>query len=78
MTGLKNIKFDMIFLCRSDNWSAPHLDDYFVKLAECLGKIASNIDLENVLESRYNNSFKEMVDEERNIINNLNNLNKNI
>lgn len=71
-TGLKNIDFDMIFLCRSDNWSAPHLDNYFVKLAECLGKIASKLDLENVLEPRYNNSFKEMVDAERNILNSIN------
>lgn len=75
LTGLKNIDFDMIFLCRSDNWTAPHLDNYFVILAECLGKIASKLDLENVLESRYNNSFKEMVDAERNI---LNSINKNI
>lgn len=50
----------------------PHLDNYFVKLAECLGKIASKLDLENVLESRYNKSFKEMVDEERNLINQIN------
>lgn len=75
LTGIKNIDFDMIFLCRSDNWTAPHLDKYFVILAECLGKISSKLDLENVLESRYNNSFKEMVDAERNI---LNSINKNI
>lgn len=72
LISLKNIDFDMIFLCRSDNWSAPHLDDYFVILAECLGKISSNLDLENVLEPRYNQNFKEMVDEERNIINSIN------
>lgn len=75
LTGIKNIDFDMIFLCRSDNWTAPQLDKYFVILAECLGKISSKLDLENVLESRYNNSFKEMVDAERNI---LNSINKNI
>ena len=43
LTGLKNLNFDMIFLCRSDSWTAPHLDKYFVILAERLGKNASNL-----------------------------------
>ena len=72
LTGLKNIDFDMIFLCRSDSWTAPHLDNYFVTLAEYLGKIASKLDLENVLEPRFNQSFKEIVDEERNLISQIN------
>jgi len=42
-------KFDMIFLCRSDAWLPPHLDDDFndvVKLmiaTSCEGKICSNV-----------------------------------
>lgn len=26
---IKDVEFDAIFLCRSDNWTPPHLDEYF-------------------------------------------------
>lgn len=31
-------KFDMVFLCRSGMWSLPHLDKYFLILAQYLNK----------------------------------------
>jgi hypothetical protein len=34
ITILKNMKFDKIFLCRSDYYSPPHLDKYFQQLAQ--------------------------------------------
>ena len=35
---IKDKKFDLIFLCRSDTWLAPHLDKYFVEM----GKLCCN------------------------------------
>ena len=33
---IEDIRFDLIFLCRSDAWYPPHLDDKFNELVECL------------------------------------------
>ncbi len=47
---IKNKKFDLIFLCRSDNWFPPHLDKYFVKLALIMKEHFQNIDIhDNVI-----------------------------
>ena len=32
--SIKNKKFDLIFICRSDIWSPPHLDKYFNMIVE--------------------------------------------
>lgn len=42
---LKEIDFDVIFLCRSDCWSPPHLDTYFNVLAKAMkkGRIAARV-----------------------------------
>ena len=32
---IKNKHIDAIFLCRSDAWTSPHLDNYFDELLEC-------------------------------------------
>lgn len=34
LEDLEGIEFDAIFLCRSDIWSPPHLDSYFLDLAD--------------------------------------------
>lgn len=39
---LKDVKFDMIYLCRSDSWTPPHLDNHFTELAYNLGYEFSN------------------------------------
>lgn len=33
---LEGLEFDLIFLCRSDNWSPPHLDGSFLELANTI------------------------------------------
>ncbi len=38
---LKGQSFDLIFLCRSDTWTPPHLDKYFIELCDV---IKSNFD----------------------------------
>ena len=34
--SIRNAKFDLIFLCRSDTWTPPHLDPYFDELYQIL------------------------------------------
>lgn len=41
LNEIKEEYFDMIFLCRSDVWTAPHLDKYFAELVDI---IKSNFD----------------------------------
>lgn len=45
-----NNKFDLIFLCRSDPWSPPHLDIYFDELKSFCQKRFKNIETETVVE----------------------------
>lgn len=33
---IKDTEFDMVFLCRSDNWTPPHLDKYFIELCNIM------------------------------------------
>ncbi len=33
---IQDKQFDMIFLCRSDNWLPPHLDNYFSEMCEVM------------------------------------------
>ena len=44
---LKDIKFDMIYLCRSDSWTPPHLDDYFAIMLDELAYKFKNAKAEN-------------------------------
>ena len=39
--------FDMVFLCRSDTWSPPHLDKYFTELCDVIKSNFDNIRMEN-------------------------------
>ena len=47
---IKTMKFDTIFLCRSDMWSPPHLDKYFHQLITLCKKHFNNIDIEKAVE----------------------------
>lgn len=38
-----NCKFDIVFLCRSDNWLPPHLDTYFTELVNFIQQKFINI-----------------------------------
>ena len=44
---IKNIQFDAIFICRSDMWLPPHLDEYFDKLILKCKLDFKNIYIEN-------------------------------
>ena len=46
-----NDKFDLIFLCRSDPWSPPHLDIYFDELKSFCQKRFKNVETETVVEN---------------------------
>lgn len=50
---IKDKEFDIIFLCRSDIWTAPHLDKYFDELVNVMRShfIASTLD-EQILKPR--------------------------
>lgn len=54
---LVGTKWDVVFLCRSDMWSPPHLDDNFIELADfVIGTLAHEANVQGqpcVLESRY-------------------------
>ena len=43
---MKDMKFDMIFLCRSDSWLPPHLDPEFHKLKEFIENRFKNTQIE--------------------------------
>ena len=41
--SIKYRQFDIIFLCRSDLWYAPHLDDKFEELVSCMEQRFKNV-----------------------------------
>lgn len=43
---IKDKKFDLIFLCRSDTWTPPHLDEYFFDLCQLISSHFKNINIE--------------------------------
>lgn len=47
---IKNFKFDIVFLCRSDNWLPPHLDTEFNNLLQLIRKRFNNINTESCIE----------------------------
>lgn len=53
-TKIKNMKFDMIFLCRSDNWTPPHLDLYFEQLVNEMATHFENVLIENCVKEPRN------------------------
>lgn len=56
--GIQNTHWDLIFLCRSDLWTPPHLDRKFISLAKTIMKTSIQCQYEpTILESRYNDQF---------------------
>lgn len=47
LQNIRNEKYDLIFLARSDTWSPPHLDDQFNLLVNIMREHFLNIDVEN-------------------------------
>ena len=48
IAAMKQKSFDVVFLCRSDNWLPPHLDSHFTELAECMIDAFPNIEVEQM------------------------------
>lgn len=47
---IKNKKFDLIFLCRSDTWTPPHLDKYFSDICDLILHHFEHVDIEKGIE----------------------------
>lgn len=59
---LNNRQFELIFLCRSDNWVPPHLDTEFIELANIIQDTAYFTEIEEkILTPRYNETFRKNV-----------------
>jgi len=64
---LSKKKFDAIFLCRSDTWTPPHLDEYFAKLCDTINKHFSSVDIKDEInEPRI--IYKEIAEQIRKLI----------
>ncbi len=46
IAAMKQKQFDVVFLCRSDNWLPPHLDGRFAELAKCMTDTFHSVDIE--------------------------------
>jgi hypothetical protein len=67
---LADVKFDVIFICKSSPWSPPHLDGYFYRMAlSCVLRSdhVATYGAEDVLESRYDDNFLELVGQQRDV-----------
>ena len=60
----KKLHFDMVYICRSSCWSAPHLDSAFLGFCNlCRKYINGGYFMEDDLEDRYNSNFIHNVQE---------------
>lgn len=55
-------KFDAIFLCRSDTWTAPHLDEYFSNLCNLMKDHFGAVDIEKGIDEP-RSAYKEIAKE---------------
>lgn len=46
---IKDKKFDAIFICRSDNWTPPHLDTYFEKVLTLCTEMFYDVSVETAI-----------------------------
>ena len=47
LESIKDRKFDIVFLCRSDNWLPPHLDDEFQELVNFIARKFKTIKIDS-------------------------------
>lgn len=59
---IENDKYDMIFLCRSDIWLPPHLDNYFENLLSVFKKMFKDILVEQAV-MKPRTEYKEMAEQ---------------
>ncbi len=66
LTDIKNHTWDIIFLCRSDNWLPPHLDSDFTDLAEFIIKNSLSCKGElNILKPRWTPEYQKDIEKQR-------------
>lgn len=67
--SIKDESFDIIFLCRSDTWTPPHLDKYFTEICDLMKdhfeeiKMEKGIDKPRTKYKEYADTFKKMFEE---------------
>ena len=67
---LRRVKFDMLFLCRSDCWSPPHLDKKFLDLVDAiLHNPSTRISIEKYAEKPRRVPSKEELDNQFGLVN---------
>lgn len=49
--SIQDFKFDILFLCRSDNWLAPHLDCHFDNLVKLISLRFPNVCIEKSIQT---------------------------
>lgn len=65
--SIKDESFDIIFLCRSDTWTPPHLDKYFTEICDLMKdhfesiKIEKGIDKPRTQYQRYAEEYRAMI-----------------
>lgn len=60
-------EYDLVYICRSGMWSPPHLDKFFLELCQPLleqEEFPVRYEL-NVMENRYTDEFKKMVEDQK-------------
>lgn len=68
LDGHLNDYYDLVFLCKSDNWLVPHLDLYFLELCDTIKHhfdetfIQRGVDTERVNYLKYRDQIKEAID----------------
>lgn len=64
LNRMKDVHYDMLYICRSGCWSAPHLDSEFKQFVSFCQKVCMERSVEDkVLENRYSSQFCRAVEE---------------
>ena len=56
--GIASVQWDMLFVCRSDMWSPPHLDNEFIRIFKPLIKGKDGSVQHGIWESRYTDKMQ--------------------
>lgn len=70
---IKKKKFDLVFLCRSDIWSPPHLDKYFDELYHLFALHYNKIYVDKQITKP--RDMKELIDQQKELYSNIKSLN---
>lgn len=70
LADIQNQQFDVVFLCRSDNWFVPHLDPYFDDIVRLIAGKFYNIRIQESVNKvrdyqKYDKHFCELLNERK-------------